>query len=104
MTFATSIGILRILALIEGITYLSFGITVPLDRLYKIEQPNFWIGLIHGVLFVVYCIFVLIVSRKFNWTARTTVFAGLASLIPVGTFIADSKIFKPAQAQAEKHG
>ena len=102
MTFSTSIGILRLLALIEGITYLSFGITVPLDRLYKIEQPNFWIGLIHGVLFVVYCIFVLIVSKQYKWPIKTTILAGLASLIPIGTFIADSKIFKPAQA--EKHG
>lgn len=101
MTFSTSIGILRLLALIEGITYLSFGITVPLDRLYKIEQPNFWIGLIHGVLFVVYCIFVLIVSKQFKWSTKTTILAGFASLIPIGTFIADAKIFKPAQA--EKH-
>ena len=101
MTFSTSIGILRLLALIEGISYLSFAITVPLKRMYGIEGPNYWVGMAHGILFIAYCIFVLIVAKHYKWPFKTTFLAGLASLLPFGTFVADAKIFKPAQA--EKH-
>jgi integral membrane protein len=50
--------------------------------------------MIHGVLFIAYCIWVLLVAREEKWNYKITFLALLASLIPFGTFIADRKIFK----------
>jgi integral membrane protein len=48
----------------------------------------------HGVLFIAYCIWVILVGLEKKWNFTTLLLAGFASLIPFGTFIADAKIFK----------
>jgi integral membrane protein len=48
----------------------------------------------HGVLFIAYCIWVIVVANDKKWKFSTTFLAGIASLLPFGTFVADSKIFK----------
>ena len=86
--------ILRLLALLEGISYLLLiGICMPLKYLFDILEPTNPVGLAHGVLFVAYCIWVLIVTLQKKWSFGTMMLAGLASLFPFGTFIADKKIF-----------
>lgn len=102
MNFSSSLGILRLLSLIEGISYLSFAITVPLKRIYGIDGPNYWVGMAHGFLFIAYCLYVLIVAKHYKWSFKTTFISGLASLIPIGTFVTDSKIFKPLQLKSQK--
>lgn len=67
---------------------------MPLKYIYDIKDPNFFMGMIHGVLFIAYCIWVLLVAREEKWNYKITFLALLASLIPFGTFIADRKIFK----------
>lgn len=94
MNFKSSLGILRILALLEGISYLSFAITMPLKRMYDMSLPNLIVGNIHGVLFIAYCIFVFVVNQEKKWNFMTNFWAYAASLIPFGTFVADVKIFK----------
>ena len=95
MNFKSKLGILRILSLLEGISIiLLLGVTMPLSKIYNIKEPNFYMGLSHGLLFISYCIFVILVSIEKKWSTKTTILAGLASLFPFGTFIADSKIFK----------
>jgi len=87
---------LRWLALLEGISYLLlFGLGMPLKYWADIPGPNYVIGLAHGILFVAYLIWVLIVGRKYSWSFLTFFWSGLASLLPFGTFVADAKIFKP---------
>ncbi len=58
-------------------------------------KPNFWVGLAHGVLFVLYIGLLLVHWIKFRWTFSRAFWLGLASLLPFGTFIADHKILKP---------
>jgi integral membrane protein len=94
MHFKTSLGILRILALLEGISFLSFAITMPLKRMYDMPLPNLIVGNIHGFLFIAYCIMVFVVNQEKKWSLATNFWAYAASLIPFGTFVADAKIFK----------
>ena len=47
----------------------------------------------HGVLFVAYGLWVVIVAKKYKWNMLTTGLALIASLLPFGTFVADKKIF-----------
>lgn len=56
--------------------------------------PNYVVGMIHGTLFIFYIILVLIVAIRHKWSFLKTFIAGVASIIPFGTFIADARIFK----------
>jgi integral membrane protein len=46
----------------------------------------------HGVLFVAYGIFLLIVWRQYKWPFKKAVIAFGASLIPFGTFVFDKQL------------
>ncbi|MEO0472738.1 MAG: DUF3817 domain-containing protein [Bacteroidota bacterium] len=88
---------LRLLGLLEGISYLLLlGLGMPLKYVYEMPMPNYVIGMAHGVLFVGYCLLVLLVGQEKKWNLMTLFWALLASLIPFGTFVADKRIFKPA--------
>ena len=94
MDFKTKLGQLRFLAISEGISYLLFALTMPIKYMLHIPLPNKVVGMAHGFLFIAYCLWVIIVAIEKKWNFGTTFLAGIASLIPFGTFMADSKIFK----------
>ncbi len=94
MNFSTKLGQLRILAIAEGISYLLFALTMPLKYMLDNPTPNKIVGMAHGILFIAYCIWVILVAFEKKWSITITLLAGFASLVPFGTFIADSKIFK----------
>src|SRR5690554_6719036 len=102
MNFSTSLGIVRILALVEGISYLALGLTMPLKYMYEMPMPNKIVGMAHGVLFISYCILVFVVNQEKKWSFMTNFWVYLASLIPFGTFVADAKIFKKEQEKGLK--
>jgi integral membrane protein len=57
-------------------------------------QPNYIVGLAHGLLFVLYVGLVLKVSVLYKWNLLKMFWAFLASLIPFGTFYADKVLFR----------
>ena len=96
---SNNLQILRLWAILEGISYLAlFGISMPLKYMKGIKEPNLFIGMAHGVLFIAYCVWVLIVARELKWNFKTIFWALLASLIPFGTFVAHKKLFKEPTA------
>lgn len=101
MNFKSTLGVLRILAVLEGISYLLLALTMPLKYMYEMGLPNKIVGMAHGFLFIAYCIMVFVVNQERNWRFITNFWAYFASLIPFGTFIADAKIFKPEQEKAQ---
>lgn len=90
----TLIGQFRIIAFLEGISYLTlFFVTMPLKYLFDSPALNRPVGYLHGLLFVLYVIYTYLVSKKYNWShTKTTWKVLLASLIPFGTFYIDKKI------------
>ncbi|WP_258105039.1 DUF3817 domain-containing protein [Marinoscillum sp. MHG1-6] len=90
----STIGRLRLLAILEGISFLLFGITMPLKYAFGITEPNFIVGMAHGWLFILYVIFCFESIFKYGWSFKVGTISLVASLIPFGTFVADSKIFK----------
>ena len=87
--------ILRILAVVEGISYLLLlGICVPLKYIFDIPEPTRPVGMAHGVLFVAYCIWVLIVAKQKRWSIGTTFISLAASLLPFATFAVEKKYLK----------
>lgn len=97
MNTKTKLGQLRILAILEGISYLLLALTMPLKYIYEIGMPNKIVGMLHGVLFILYCLWILIVARKHNWSIIKTLLGLAASLIPFATFIFDAKVLKKEQ-------
>ncbi|MEO9805897.1 MAG: DUF3817 domain-containing protein [Reichenbachiella sp.] len=91
------LGRLRLLALLEGISYLLFGITMPLKYAMDIREPNLYVGMVHGWLFILYVVFSFQNIYIHKWGFRISFWLLLASLIPFGTFLVDSKILKPFQ-------
>ncbi len=97
MKLNSALGILRMLAILEGISYLLFAITMPMKYMYGILGPNMIVGMAHGFLFLAYVLMCLVCAYKLKWRFTITFLALLASLIPFGTFVADAKIFKKMQ-------
>lgn len=93
----SSLSVLRLIGLLEGISYLVLlGVAMPLKYYYDKPDAVKIVGMAHGVLFVMYCINLLIVHLKFKWTMGRTIGAFIASLVPFGTFYADKKWFRSA--------
>ncbi len=90
----TAIGRLRIVAFLEGCSYLLLGVTMILKYKYAMPQPNYIVGLAHGLLFVLYVGLVIQVSFLHKWNLLKMFCAFLASLIPFGTFYADKVLFR----------
>jgi len=90
----TPVGRLRIVAFLEGCSYLLLGLTMILKYNYGMPQPNYVVGLAHGILFVLYVVLVLQVSFIHRWNLLKMFWAFVASLSPFGTFYADKALFR----------
>lgn len=86
------LNLLKKVAILEGISYLLFAITMPLKRYYGMLLPNKIVGMSHGILFISYILLVLFLSAKKNWTIQEKILLYLASVLPFGTFYVEKKI------------
>ena len=89
----------RLVAFLEGCSFLLFGITMPLKYMMGMPKPNYVIGMVHGVLFILYVVLLLQVSTKYKWSIKKIVLAFIASLVPFGTFIANKKLYPVTAAE-----
>ena len=85
---------LRVIAWMEGVSFLLFGVSMPLKYGFDIPEPNYVIGIVHGILFVIYNLLILKHSKLKNWSIREIIFLCFLSLVPFGTFYGDHKYFK----------
>ncbi|PMD89756.1 hypothetical protein BWI97_24580 [Siphonobacter sp. BAB-5405] len=92
--FSSSVGRLRILGFLEGISLLVLVfVAVPLK--YYAQNPALTklIGPIHGGLFLLFVINTLSVGIEQNWRFKTTTWKVLlACVVPFGTFYVDRYI------------
>lgn len=83
----------RVLGLIEGVSLiLVLGIGSTLKRLAGIHEPVQVLGMIHGVLFL---LFLLVVAHAFwarHLNARLAGLACLLSVVPFGFFFIDGRL------------
>ena len=90
----SALGRLRIVAFLEGCSYLLLGFTMILKYKFSMPLPNYIVGLAHGFLFVLYIILLFQVAFLHRWNLLKMFFAFIASLVPFGTFYADKKLFR----------
>ncbi|HBH07625.1 MAG TPA: hypothetical protein DDX92_13580 [Flavobacteriales bacterium] len=98
MNFKSLFGTFRINALLEGISYLLFAVTMPLKYMYDMPGPNFVIGMAHGLLFMSYCFLGLYLAIDLKWKFGFSAMVFLASLIPFGTFFMEARHFRKMRA------
>ncbi|HRG38233.1 MAG TPA: DUF3817 domain-containing protein [Bacteroidia bacterium] len=75
------------IGLAEGISFiLLVGIAMPLKYGAGILQPVRVVGMLHGVLFILYGLLLLQVTISYKWSIWKAIAAFLLSFVPFGTF------------------
>ncbi len=92
--FKTSIGQLRLIAFVEGISFLILlFIAMPLKYIWGNPSMVRLVGQLHGILFVLFLVLTFVVANQQKWKLfGTTAKVLISSLIPFGTFYIDKKI------------
>jgi integral membrane protein len=93
----TLIKSFRIIALLEGISYiLLLFVAVPIK--YFMDDPQYvkMLGMPHGLLFIAYIVLAIMVGSELKWNKSTLFKVLIASVIPFGTFYIDKKYLKSA--------
>src|SRR5687768_9623144 len=91
---STSLGRLRLIGFLEGVSLLVLlGIAMPLKYLAGQPAAVRYVGMAHGLLFVLYVLLVIQVGIARSWSFGKIALAMLASVFPFGTFWADRRLF-----------
>ena len=86
----TSLGRLRIIAFTEGVSYLILlFIAMPLKYIWGQPAAVSNFGRVHGLLFVLYILYVIFCKIEYSWTLKKTFILLVISIIPFGNFYAD---------------
>ena len=102
------VDVLRIVAFIEGISYVVLlAIAMPLKYAAGMPQAVRITGSVHGALFVLFCLLLLqaFLSARWKFSFAANVFA--SAVIPLGTFFMDKTLGQRAdevraEAKAKK--
>ena len=89
----TSIGRLRVIGIVEGISFLLLlGVAMPLKYMADKPMAVSIVGMAHGILFIVLCVALELVRREHRWPLKRAAMVFVAALIPFGPFIIDGKL------------
>ncbi len=87
--------IFRIVGFLEGVSYLLLLlIATPIK--YFLGDPSYvkFLGMPHGILFMLYIIIAIIIKPEQKWSAKTFVIVLVSSITPFGTFYIDRKYLR----------
>jgi len=88
------------IALLEGISFLVLlGIAMPLKYMAGMPQFVKYIGWAHGLLFVLYMLFLFQVTMEKDWKWSKAALAFVVSLLPFGTFWFEAKHRRESRQQ-----
>ena len=94
----TPIGRLRIVSILEGISFLVLlGIAMPLKYLADRPEMVRFVGLIHGLLALLFFIAVIHVWSARRWPFRRVLLALVASVMPFGAFVLEASLRREEQ-------
>jgi integral membrane protein len=86
----TSLGRLRIIAFTEGVSYLILlFVAMPLKHFWGQPTAVNSFGSVHGLLFVLYILYVVLCKIEYRWTFKKILILLGISIIPFGNFYAD---------------
>ncbi len=89
----SSIGQLRIVGFAEAVSFLILlGVAVPLKYLGGLPGPVRVVGMIHGVLFLLYIVAVIRAAWVHRWPVLRWFLSLAASFFPFGPFLLDRRL------------
>lgn len=95
MKLSTSIGRLRLLGVLEGISFLLLmGVAMPLKYWAGRPEAVSIVGMAHGVLFLAYIAAILQAHLEHNWPVKRSALLFVAALLPFGPFVADRRLLR----------
>jgi integral membrane protein len=87
------IGLLRAIAFTEGMSFLLLVfIAMPIKYISGNPTPVKYLGQAHGLLFVLYVVYSLVIAYQKKWKMGITLQVLASSIIPFGTFYIDKKV------------
>lgn len=89
MSTRSYIQTLRLVALIEGLSWLALIGAMIYRSQTGHHEPVAWGGRIHGGLFCLFALVLFLTWLKAQWTLQFSFLIGLSSLIPFGFLFAD---------------
>lgn len=97
-----NIQTLRVVGFLEGISFLLL-LFVAMPMKYIFDNPILvkYVGMGHGVLFILFLIVLFVVCEKQKWSLKMFILGLIASILPFGPFVFDTKIKKLEPEQAE---
>ena len=84
----------RIVAILEGFSWIALLITMILKYKFEISFPNKIVGLIHGLFFLLFCAYIFLFLIKEKWDYSKALILFIAAFLPFGTFWAAKKYLK----------
>jgi integral membrane protein len=83
----TPLGRLLKIGFAEGVSFLILlFIAMPLKYIADMPTPVRVVGMLHGVLFVMYALALALATLAYKWKIKTAIIAFLISFLPFGTF------------------
>ncbi len=96
----TWLGRVRVVGMMEGVSFLLLmGVAMPLKYWAGLPVAVQWTGWIHGILFILYGLVVLmaLVNRRLSFGKAALAF--VASLVPFGPFLLDRSLVEDERNQ-----
>ena len=85
----------RIISFLEGISYLLLlFVAVPIKYFQGDASYVKILGMPHGVLFMLYIVFAIVLQKQMKWNLKTLGVVMIASVLPFGTFYVDKKYLR----------
>jgi len=91
---------LRIVAILEAVSFLVLLVATVVKETGGTESGVRLMGPVHGVLFLLYALLVLLVASDEKWRLKRTLLTLLCAVLPFGGFVADAKLIGPAESTA----
>jgi integral membrane protein len=83
----TPLGRLLKIGFAEGVSFLVLlFIAMPLKYMADMPTPVRIVGMLHGILFIMYAFALLQAKITYQWKLKKTLIAFLVSFLPFGTF------------------
>ncbi len=89
----------RKVAFVEGLSFLILlFVAMPLKYIWGMPLAVRVVGMIHGILFILYIWILIRVWIDRDWKFSRAAIAGIASLFPFGTMMFDPSLKREAEA------
>jgi len=91
--FDDPVGRLRVLGLMEGVSFLVLLIVaMPLKYFFAFPEAVTLVGFIHGLLFILFCLALINAWRARRWPIGRVIILLVAALLPGGPFVIDRRL------------